>query len=739
MSNLTIDFSGLRKAAARTNQSASPSDSQVVGGSMLEALTPEQLARMFPAGSKMNTMASTSSIVSGGVGGGSGRPPSITGGSGARVPRPAPGVPPANTSDRYEDFMREVKRPPGKVGNTTINPGKNGGIDPTEFREAMRNRIKGSGLVGFVPPDGEKYGIKKGTAEEWANYFAGLAKHESGLNVNTHGDRGQFGGHGSRGLFQLSPQDAITYGIQKTPFTYEQLRDPNLNAQVAIRIHEYWLLKRKKGIKDGAGRYWGPLSREGWTPGQGRDRDLPWNQWARDDIEREKREAEAAAKKPGDGIEVDASPTPTLPSGERLAMPEGIHPSFLDKWNELSRAEQERFIAGLGQLGGAEKFNEIWAKNQDKVAREIDAGTLTPGVKAPDPSERVIEKQAKEAAVRKKPIDKDIKEAINYALEKSEGIAGGKLEFHVVSGGQDERGKGPRIGSTRHDHGNAADGDVYVINSNGERRKLDSNNPKDREIIANVTKHIYEVVPGAGVGGFSPDTSYMGGSRIHIGGPPQKGGKATIPWSSSKEVREAALAGLQARQKNIESGVDPLAEWKKGKEEAVAAAKAKKESTQASAAGPAPASPSVSDSPAPGTPGAITTPTPNSGPRTNETRAPDASPTRSVPSAAPSPSPPPNVTAVPRSPASNAVPKQGQEVQSKSDTSPKAETGETGASGGGSTNQEIKPTGSLTTGMIQTSNDMFPSASAYRAYMQATKLKEDDNHFSVNNYNLRQA
>jgi hypothetical protein len=264
---------------------------------------------------------------------------------------------------------------------------------------------------------------------------------------------------------------------------------------------------------------------------------------------------------------------------------------------------------------------------------------------------------------------------------------------------------------------------------------------EDREIIANVTKHIYEVVPGAGVGGFSPYTSYMGGSRIHIGGPPQKGGKATIPWSSSKEVREAALAGLQARQRNAEKGVDPLAEWRKGKEAAVAAAKAKKESPQSAAAGPTTAPSSVSDSPTPVAPGTITTPTPNSSQGANETRAPAASPTQNAPSAGSPPSASPSVSAVPRSPASNAVPRYGQEGQPKGDASPREETPETGAgaSGGGSTNQEVKPTGSLTTGMIQTSNDMFPSASAYRAYMQATKLKEDDNHFSVNNYNLRQA
>jgi hypothetical protein len=75
------------------------------------------------------------------------------------------------------------------------------------------------------------------------------------LNVGATGDRGR-----SHGLFQLSPQDAITYGLQKTPFTAEQLADPDFNARMAVMI----AAKRAQ-----AGGIAGPKGMSSYWAGQG--------------------------------------------------------------------------------------------------------------------------------------------------------------------------------------------------------------------------------------------------------------------------------------------------------------------------------------------------------------------------------------------------------------------------------------------------------------------------------------
>jgi hypothetical protein len=55
---------------------------------------------------------------------------------------------------------------------------------------------KGSGLVGVVPHDGAKFGIKTGSAEEWARFGTAVASAESGFNprsANTSDPGGSFG------------------------------------------------------------------------------------------------------------------------------------------------------------------------------------------------------------------------------------------------------------------------------------------------------------------------------------------------------------------------------------------------------------------------------------------------------------------------------------------------------------------------------------------------------------------
>lgn len=120
------------------------------------------------------------------------------------------------------------------------------------------------------------------------------------------------------------------------------------------------------------------------------------------------------------------------------------------------------------------------------------------------------------------------------------------VTMRVVSGGQAGKGeKGGRVGSTRHDHGNAADADFYM---NG--RRLVWSKPQDRAVLA-------EIVTNAarnGVTGIGAGDNYMGDGRIHVG----FGSAAT--WGGGKGVsapawlRQAYVKGRATKNKSTSSG-----------------------------------------------------------------------------------------------------------------------------------------------------------------------------------------
>lgn len=147
----------------------------------------------------------------------------------------------------------------------------NSKVAPAQLHGYMRQRLANSQLNGFVPKDGERFGIKTGSPDEWADYFTGLANVESGFGAKVTGDVGRFNGN-SNGLFQLSPGDATNHGIRDSPFTMTELQDPTFNADAAVKIHEKLVLgdgviagRSQDGGYLGASRYWGPL-RRGVTP-----------------------------------------------------------------------------------------------------------------------------------------------------------------------------------------------------------------------------------------------------------------------------------------------------------------------------------------------------------------------------------------------------------------------------------------------------------------------------------------
>lgn len=110
---------------------------------------------------------------------------------------------------------------------------------------------------------------------------------------------------------------------------------------------------------------------------------------------------------------------------------------------------------------------------------------------------------ANQGATRNQHISPDLVNALGSVLPNM------GLTMEVFSGGQPGKGSGqPRVGSTRHDHGNAADVFFYQ----GDRR-LDWANPQDVPIYQDIVRQ----ARAAGVTGFGAGPGYMQPGAMHIG------------------------------------------------------------------------------------------------------------------------------------------------------------------------------------------------------------------------------
>ena len=106
-------------------------------------------------------------------------------------------------------------------------------------------------------------------------------------------------------------------------------------------------------------------------------------------------------------------------------------------------------------------------------------------------------------ATRSKPISDDLQKRLGYIGDMG-------LTMEVFSGGQDgiETGSKRRVGSVRHDHGNAADAFFYK-----DGRRLDWGNEADRPIFEEIVRRGVAV----GVTGWGAGPGYMQQGSMHIG------------------------------------------------------------------------------------------------------------------------------------------------------------------------------------------------------------------------------
>lgn len=113
---------------------------------------------------------------------------------------------------------------------------------------------------------------------------------------------------------------------------------------------------------------------------------------------------------------------------------------------------------------------------------------------------------ANAGATRNKPLDQNLVDALGFLQDMG-------VQMEVFSGGQvtaaeAANGLGGRTGSTRHDHGGAADAFFYQGGC-----KLDWADPNDRPIFQEIVRRGRE----AGITGFGAGPGYMQPGSMHIG------------------------------------------------------------------------------------------------------------------------------------------------------------------------------------------------------------------------------
>jgi hypothetical protein len=167
-------------------------------------------------------------------------------------------------------------------------------------------------------------------------------------------------------------------------------------------------------------------------------------------------------------------------------------------------------------IDGETYYRKLYEKNMPPLRETRPKATAKDDVIAPE--SRVIEDQGRVANTRKRALDPTLKDQLEYAAEKA------GLEYRVTSGGQPSAQEGgPRVGTERHDHGRAADGELYKKMPDGSRRKLNFTKEEDLALY----EQMVEASAAAGMTGMGAGVEYMGNDRIHLGG----GKEAT--WGSA--------------------------------------------------------------------------------------------------------------------------------------------------------------------------------------------------------------
>ena len=172
-------------------------------------------------------------------------------------------------------------------------------------------------------------------------------------------------------------------------------------------------------------------------------------------------------------------------------------------WNADGRAQ-----AAEGRVA-AEYLDSVNARTELRGLTPYVVGAVEEGrqygtggaPKATGPVDTSFMSYSNQGATRNDPLSDDLIRGMSFLGEMG-------IRMDVVSGGQESNKAGEGTGSTRHNHGNAADVDFYM----GDRR-LNWNNAEDRKIFEEITRRAVD----NGVTGIGAGDDYMGAGRMHVG------------------------------------------------------------------------------------------------------------------------------------------------------------------------------------------------------------------------------
>ena len=225
----------------------------------------------------------------------------------------------------------------------------------------------------------------------------------------------------------------------------------------------------------------------------------------------------------------------------------------LQTWYEnASEVQKKKFQTAIEKLG-VEQFNETMKR------QPVTTATLGAVTAVPLDESRVTESQA---GFRKLPIKPELKNALEYAAEKS------GLYVDVFSGGQDEeirKEMGRR--TTRHSVDipgipGAADVILYVKDKNDKMVPLDVTNSEHAPYVSAFTENISRVIPDAGIGvNYMETNGRVDPRKIHVGGSNVPGQPAATWGNMPDYVQEAHARGVAARAEDMKKGVDILKQW----------------------------------------------------------------------------------------------------------------------------------------------------------------------------------
>jgi hypothetical protein len=248
-SKLTVDFKSLMRLSM-SDRYAMAQSSQ--GQSYLASLTPTQFAMLFPDyyRQRLPDMGISGRRGASAPSGAGSRPSGGTPSSGASTYTP-PTAAPSTTSPtpkaqpqqgtevkpswqkRIEEILKRDS-PGFQIKEDTVTKSsridQRGYVNKEDLYKQAVSTFRSSPLNGFVPKDGDRYGIRKGTPEEWANLAMRTVEVESSFRVTTTNPKDE---GGSFGLFQWG----YHYGINK-----DNWKDPQAQLDAFVKYSNQWVI-----------------------------------------------------------------------------------------------------------------------------------------------------------------------------------------------------------------------------------------------------------------------------------------------------------------------------------------------------------------------------------------------------------------------------------------------------------------------------------------------------------------